>query len=124
MAEAGTAQSMADAGAIMIYPTAPHKGYRAIACCKFIDASGCGPVRYARPAIGLYSKTMACWLAPMSTTISVSRKDDSADVLQLTVVKWSGAPKTIRTSDLPLRRRLLCPAELPGRTLVQLHDCQ
>jgi hypothetical protein len=26
-----------------------------------------------------------------------------------------GAPETIRTSDLPLRRRLLYPAELPGR---------
>ncbi len=25
-----------------------------------------------------------------------------------------GAPETIRTSDLPLRRRLLYPAELPG----------
>ncbi len=27
----------------------------------------------------------------------------------------SGAPETIRTSDLPLRRRLLYPTELPGR---------
>ena len=26
----------------------------------------------------------------------------------------NGAPETIRTSDLPLRRRLLYPAELPG----------
>ena len=28
---------------------------------------------------------------------------------------FSGAPETIRTSDLPLRRRLLYPAELPGQ---------
>ena len=27
----------------------------------------------------------------------------------------NGAPDRIRTSDLPLRRRLLYPAELPGR---------
>src|SRR5690625_6879269 len=27
----------------------------------------------------------------------------------------NGAPETIRTSDLPLRRRLLYPTELPGR---------
>src|SRR5690625_7130379 len=29
--------------------------------------------------------------------------------------KANGAPETIRTSDLPLRRRLLYPTELPGR---------
>ena len=29
-----------------------------------------------------------------------------------------GAPETIRTSDLPLRRRLLYPAELRGRCIV------
>ena len=28
-----------------------------------------------------------------------------------------GVPETIRTSDLPLRRRLLYPAELPGQRL-------
>jgi hypothetical protein len=30
--------------------------------------------------------------------------------------KLYGAPETIRTSDLALRRRLLYPAELPGQT--------
>ena len=29
-------------------------------------------------------------------------------------VLYIGAPNTIRTCDLPLRRRMLYPAELPG----------
>ena len=37
------------------------------------------------------------------------RPDGSGAVIELT-----GAPETIRTSDLPLRRRLLYPAELRG----------
>ena len=35
----------------------------------------------------------------------------------------NGAPETIRTSDLPLRRRLLYPAELPGHEVVGVAVC-
>ena len=47
----------------------------------------------------------------VSTDMTTSYQD-------LKLLSENGAPETIRTSDLALRRRLLYPAELPGQKSV------
>ena len=80
--------------------------------------------RFARPygAASLHSTVQSCTTALSNELFIFGRSKTfflkDVECFRVGAMKISGAPETIRTSDLPLRRRLLYPAELPGHVCI------
>ncbi len=93
--------------------------------CPGADYSPCSPLTGQRRCTPLFKAVaQLCRTNCLFSDVRILSFLKGVDSFGVGVMKINGAPETIRTSDLPLRRRLLYPAELPGHEHIAVSHCR